>query len=256
MVTKNAFGLLTEIPQSAKPEVQKRQVTLDGSPNDIGWIRATMLFPNNDVARRQCFAVEFAIAKVLGCEDADRLEIAARDLRLLIDAPAYADLKRIAVANTKRAIVAGDILMGLYVMHRFKVPEPSMNKAKFVAMEYAKTAKYGDGTRMNVSERMILDCWNEYKSVAHFWAAFRINRAYPYAPDEDVFISKEFPEVAVEMYRFGVGFVPFRAKAPILDAEESWALPTHIPGRSLVSEQIPERLLKYLKKYKAPKSSA
>lgn len=256
MVTKNAFGLLIEAPKSAESEKQKRQVTLDGSPNDIGWIRATMLFPNDDMARRQCFAAESTRAKVLDCADADRLEIAARDLRLLIDAPAYGDLKKIVADNTKRAIVAGDILMGLYVMHRFKVPEPSMNKAKFVAQEYAKTAKYGDGTRMNVSERMILEFWNEYKSVAHFWAAFRINRAYPYAPDEDVFISKEFPEVAVEMYRFGIGFIPFRAKAPILDAEESWALPNHIPGRSLVSEQIPERLLKYLKKYKAPKSRA
>lgn len=256
MVTKNAFGLLPETRQPAEPETQKRQVTLDGSPNDIGWIRATMLFPNDDVARRQCFAVEFAREKVLDCEDADRLEIAARDLGLLIDAPAYAELKKIVAANTKRAIVAGDILTGLYLMHRFEVPEPSMNKAKFVAMEYARTAKYGDGSRMNVSERMILECWNEYKSVAHFWAAFRINRAYPYAPDEEVFISKEFPEVAVEMYRFGIGFVPFRAKAPILNTAETWALPNHIPGRTLISERIPERLLKCLKKYKAPKSHA
>lgn len=40
-------------------------------------------------------------------------------------------------------------------MDKFGVPEPSLNKAIFIAMVFAKTAKYGDGTPMNVSERMV-----------------------------------------------------------------------------------------------------
>ena len=126
------------------------EIILDGTPHDVGWVRATMLFPNDDTARRQYFGIELARFKVLECKDTDRLEISACDLRLLIEAPAYDALKDITVANTKRAIVAGDILTALYLMDRFAVPEPSMNKAIFVAQEYAKTAKYGDVAHLNV----------------------------------------------------------------------------------------------------------
>ena len=231
------------------------EIILDGSPNDIGGVYATMLFPNDDVLRLQYFGIELTRFKVLECKDTDRLEINACDLRLLIDAPAYDALKDIRIANTKRAIVAGDILMALYLMDKFGVVEPSLNKAFSVAMEYAKTAKYGDGTRMNVSERMVSQCWNEYKPVAHLWAAFRINAAYPYAPDEEVLMSKKFPEVAVEIYRFGVGFIPFRAKTPILDAEKCWVLPDSIAASKPVLDRAPDVLLKYIKNYKAPKSS-
>ena len=232
------------------------EITLDGTPNDIGWIRATMLFPNDEAARHQCFGVELARLKVLECKDTDRLEIDACDLRLLIEAPAYDALKNIAAANTKCAIVAGDILAALYLMDKYSVPEPSLNKAKFVAMEYAKTAKYGDGTRMNVSERMVLECWEKYKPVAHLWAAFRINGSYPYAPADEVFIHTKFLEVAVGLFRFGAGFIPARAKKkiPVLDAQKCWVLPDSIPASNLISDRIPDRLLKYLKKYKAPKS--
>lgn len=233
------------------------EITLDGSPNDIRWVRATMLFPNNEAERRQCFGVELARLKVLECKDTDRLEIDASDLRLLIEAPAYDALKEIAAANTKRAIVAGDLLVALYIMDKFGVPEPSLNKAIFVATEYAKTAKYGDGTRMNVSERMVLECWNEYKPVAHLWAAFRINGAYPYAPADEVFSHSQFLGVAVGLFRFGAGFIPARAKkkTPVLEAQKCWSLPGNVPASNLVSDQIPDRLLEYLKKYKAPKSS-
>lgn len=231
-------------------------IIFDDTPHDVGWVRATMLFPNDDMARRQCFGVELARFNILECKETDRLEINASDLRLLIEAPSYDAFKGFTAANTKCAIVAGDILMTLYLMDRFGVPEPSLNKAIFVAMEYAKTAKYGDGTRMNVSERMVLECWNEYKPVAHLWAAFRINGAYPYAPADDIFSQTKFLEVAAGLYRFGVEFVPFRArpKTPILDAKKCWALPDNIVASNLISDRIPDRLLKYLKKYKAPPS--
>ena len=235
------------------------EITLDGTPRDprdVRWVLATMLFPNDETLRRQYFGIDSARYKVLECNDTDRLEINASDLRLLIEAPAYDVLKDITAANTKCATVAGDILMVLYIMDKFNVPEPSLNKAIFVAMEYAKNAKYGDGTRMNVSERMVLKCWNEYKPVAHLWAAFRINVAYPYTKD-GVFSDPKFLEVAVGLFRFGAAFIPARAKIknPVIDAAKCWTLPDRIPASNLVSERRPDRLLKYLKKYKAPKSS-
>lgn len=234
-------------------------IVLSNASQDICWVRALMLFPNKDIERERCFCVEMARFNLLECKDTDRLEIDARSLRLLIEAPAYDALKDITAVNTKRATVAGDILAMLYLMDRFGVPEPSLNKAIFAAMEFAKTAKYGDGTRMNVSERMVLECWNEYKPVAHLWGAFRINKAYPFAPDINIFSQEHFApflQVAVGLYNFGTQFIPFRAKhkTPVLEAEKCWKLPDSIPPSNLISDRMPDRLLKYLKKYKAPQS--
>ena len=235
-------------------------IILDNTPHDLGWVRTLMLFPNDDMARQQYFGVELARFNVMECKDTDRLEIDARDLRLLIEAPAYDEFRKIAAENTKQALVAGDILVTLYLMDKFRVPEPSMNKAVFVASEFAKTAeygKYGDGTRMMTSERMVRKCWEEYMPVAHLWAAMRINQAYAFAPDENIFSLQHFApflQVAVGLYNFGTQFIPSRAKLkiPVLDAGKCWVLPKNIQASNLVSDRAPDRLLKCLKKYKAP----
>ncbi|NWG39240.1 MAG: hypothetical protein HXY27_04635 [Hydrogenophilaceae bacterium] len=233
------------------------EITLNGSPDDLGWLRAVMLFPNDEQLRKQCFAVEIARFHALNASESAKLQIDVETLRLLLEAPAYGSLKETVSAITKRAIVAGDLLMTLYIMHKFGLKEPSVNKAIFVCQQFAHKAKYGDGTPMNVSERTVKECWREFKSVAHFWAAFRLNKAYPFAPsDTEVFAHPKFLGVASAVYQFGVTFVPYRAWAgkPVLDPKTSWRLPENIAPINLVSDQPPDRLLKYLKKYKAPKS--
>lgn len=69
MAAKNAFDLPNKTLAPPKHEKQKLEITLDGSPNAFGWVRATMLFPDDDAARRQCFAVELARGLVQDCKD-------------------------------------------------------------------------------------------------------------------------------------------------------------------------------------------
>jgi len=233
---------------------------LDGSVHDNFWVWAVMRFPNDLSAAQSCFAAEKVKAVTDGASDNEKRVLDAHTLRLLLNAPSYADLKQRSAESLKRAIVAGDLLIAIYLMERFNVPRPSMNKAIFVAMEYAKKAEYGDGTPLNKSEPMVLKCWNEFNGVAHLWAAFRIYDAYPYTP-ADSRLSPEgfaaFLEVAQELFQFGVSYIPKGSKSqkPILDCQKCWCLPNTIQPKRLESDRQPSLLLKTLKKYKAPKSS-
>jgi hypothetical protein len=234
-------------------------IALDGTPYDISRVRSVMLFPNDDSRRDQYFAVERARLDVLEAKDAEHISLEVNTLRLLIDAPAYSVIKAGARDITKRAVVAGELLSILYLMNRFELSEPSMNKAIFVAQGFAKESSYGDGSKINSSERMIRKYWNEFKPVAHLWAAFRINRAYGFAPIKEVFTKEWFTpflSVAAGLYNFGTQFVPFRPrdKKPMLNAETCWALPKSIPPSNLSTDRIPDKLIQTLERYNAPRA--
>lgn len=232
---------------------------LDGSANDFLWVRAVMNFPNDLSAAQSCFAVETVKAVTDGDSDNEKRELDVRTLRLLLEAPSYSSLKQLIAESTKRATVAGDLLAVIYLMDRFKVARPSMNKAIFVAMEFAKNSRYGDGTPLNKSEPMVIKCWNEFKGVAHLWAAFRLQQAYPYAPPKSQFSPEgfvSFLEVAQGLFQFGVSYIPkgSKSKKPILDSQKCWCLPDIIEAKHLKSNRQPNLMLETLKKYKAPKS--
>jgi hypothetical protein len=231
-------------------------IELKGTPLDTKWIWAVMLFPDNDLIREQLFAIEEIEHVVKDANDDDRIEINAHTLKFLVDSPAYDALRDEVRIRTKEGVVAGDLLAIMYLMDRFQLPEPSMNKAIFAASEFAKRNKYGDGSSINSSERMIRKYWNKYASVAHLWGAFRMNQVYSFAPTDkavDYENSTPFLAAAKGLYNFGVNFIPFRAKngKPILDAGMCWAVPENIAASNLDPQRKPTTLINTLKKYKA-----
>lgn len=230
---------------------------LDGSINDNFWVRAIMHFPNDLQAAQRCFAVEKTMALIEGDSDSRKFDVDAYTLKLLINAPSYPTLKGQIVESTKRGTVAGDILASLYLMEKFGVDRPSMNKAIYCASEFAKNAQYGDGTPLAISEPTIRKFWDEFRPVAHLWAAFRLAQIYPYASEP---FSPEnfnaFLEVAQGIFEFGRGYYPkgSKSKNPILQGNDYWFIPELIQARRLISTRRPELLLQMLKKYKAPKN--
>jgi hypothetical protein len=244
------------------------QIILTNHPHDIGWIRSVMLFPNDEALRNQNYAIEVAKYEVdnidcltekwiLSKSKESDIPISAECIKLIIEAPADSVLKTIRANRTKQGIVAGQVLASLYLMDKFGLEEPSLNKAVYVSKEFAKKIKYGDGFSM-FSETRIKEFWKEYMPVAHFWAALVINRFYSFVPDQlDCFSEgfSQFLRVAADIYNFGINFIPKRAKPkkPFLDTEKCWVLDSCITPLTLTSNTAPANLIKILKKYKAPK---
>ena len=233
----------------------KNRITLIGLPHDSLWIKAVMHFPNDKHLRESWYAVEFAKGEISEMRDRDRIMLDKETLNRLVFAPSHDELKRHTIQAVKKGIVAGDILASIYLMERFDIPEPSIKKAVHVAQQFAKKTQYGDSTPMKRSRRMVRDAFNEYRSVAHLWAAFRLNQAYRYADDDKLFFEKLpfFLEVAAGLYAFGTTFKPYRARPrkPILPTNEMWKLPENILVRHLDSERFPNGICKLLRNYDA-----
>lgn len=225
---------------------------------DYQWIRAIQLFPNDLNLRNQYFTMLMMDYKSTESKDSDTFEIDAKSLKLIINAPSLSEFKIRTVQAIKEAIVVGDVLATIYVMVKFNLPEPSLNKAYFVSQQFAKENKYGDGTSMAVSERYIKERWVKYKSVAHLWAAQRLLLKTSIAKDIDraCVDFKTFLGVAKELQTFGLNYIPLRAKPKksLLDHETMWLLSESIEPKTLVSDIQPNNIIKTLKKYIAPQS--
>ncbi len=234
---------------------------LDGTPLDRSLVRAVMLFPSDELLRERFIAVQKARALIQDCAESERVVLSALDVHLLLDSPRCGnsgEFDTLTDENTKGATVAGDILACLYLMKRFEMQEPSMNNAIFFAMDYAKKASYGDGAGLVASETKIRGYWKKYRSVAHFWAAFRLDREYRLGETGQAFDPANhqiFLQASKGIYNFGSTFVPHRARPqqPILDPAECWQLPSKIRASNLKCDRYPDVLASILKKYEAPK---
>lgn len=172
-----------------------------------------------------------------------------------MEAPENEALKSAAATAAKQGYAIGGVLATLYVMSRFNVPEPSFRKARFAWAEFAQGSQWNkDGGSMAVSEKTLKNTWPVYAPVAHLWAAKVLNREYPFTSSmRSAEGLSALLEVAGGVLEWGERFVPLRAKpvAPILDAAITWRPPG--PARHLHSDRVPDKLLKALQKYAAPK---
>jgi hypothetical protein len=100
-------------------------------------------------------------------------------------------------------------------------------EALHVARSYAETATYGDGSKMERSANKMREYWGTFKSVAHFWAALRLNQACPFMARERISDMPAFLEVAEGVMQFATSFVPKRTRppVPVVDPACVWASP-------------------------------
>lgn len=249
------MGRLFGQSEGMNPEIILTAPLPDLHPHDIGWVRSIMLFPDDENLRKQNYAVEVAKYEV-SSSDASRT-LSTECIKLLIEAPSDSALQRIRNESTKEGFVAGAILTAMYLMHHYKLAEPSINKAIFVAKEFSKKTAYGDGSP-TPAETKIKEYWRQYAPVAHLWAAFELNRLYPIVESEADCLSEtgfpKFLQLAASVYNFGITFIPKRARpqTPILNKSETWAIDKQIEPLVLQESTPPPELLKILKKYKAP----
>lgn len=228
-----------------------------------------MLWPNDAHMRRLYYSADLANGCLYEAPPETLWHCDGHLLRSLLEAPSWVQIKVESAAQTKRAIVAGYVFTFMFVMDRARELLPnrgadgaSLQKAFFLAERWAKEgATYGDGTHMLASSRSIKDCWREYRSVAHFWAAMEMNRAFQFAPPREILHTAHFHtfmRAAAYMQMFGTRHrLEGKSKkaAEVLSPPEStWLLDTvanrpaiMLPEDNAVFENAPIMLM--LKSY-------
>ena len=237
-------------------------ISLDNSPLDRLLVLSLMYFPNDEARRKQFIETTRISEDIADASEGTRYSLSAEQIQVLINAPSRSVMKEHVVASIKRATNAGDVLSCMYIMHKFKNKMPTLGNASikqaiYAVKEFGIVTKYGDGQVLPRSKTTIRSNWEEYKTVAHFWAAIRLNVAYSFAPENDHFASPEsfakFLAVASELAIFGTTYCPGHTKPPkpLIDAESTWMLPSDMKPMTPVTDQLPIALEGYLSGYKA-----
>ena len=237
-------------------------IPLNGTSSDTDIVRAIMLFPNDQALRDHYISVLRLQDMIAEAEDSKPMTVSAKDIKSLLAGPSWNEIKSLATEAVKGGTVAGDMLATMYVMNAFKgkhpvFADPSLNKAIHVMKTFGIGQTFGDGSPVPYSKGTALKHWKEFESVAHLWAAARLNQDYPYCDEgawqHSVEACHTMLAVAAGIHKFGASYIPKRSKpaGAVFDADNAWTVPEFIGLRGLESNRLPDQLIKYLKSYSA-----
>lgn len=226
-------------------------IELSGDGLDGVRVMAWMCFPNSHEMRKTLLAREI-LQNLLSDQSSDAAIVSAPSwvLQCLMSGPSHHEIREQAGEAAKRGNVAGDLLGLIYRMHLEEVEEPSFRKAIADYKRFALGGKYGDGTPLKYSEATLRNYFDEFKSVAHLWAAYRLNQTeYQFTPDKrNFFRDTEALSVCLGVAKgvaeFAASFVPKRWTAPVIEAVLMVQIPNEIstlPLRKLPTLPNPDR---------------
>jgi len=248
-------------------------------------IMSVMFFPKDPEQEKNrqefiaCFLVPFIEGQLeSGNLQDDFLISLQKIIRILSNAPSCDEVMHLSIGNSLGALYAGEILFGVYYFNK-KLPEAEIGIKKAVFLLH----KYGDypgqivkikmGKRIRIPKkklhkppgcRTIEKHWNEYKQVAHFYAALkffdenrnkRIINLDLLKPDNIL----NFLAISNQIREFGENYIPKQGvKKTLLTKNEVWSVGIDCPLQK-VTLNLPRPkgwIKKALKEYKAPKKIA
>ena len=205
-------------------------------------VMAWMLFPNEQDLRRAHIVRKMLIDSYIRDRiPSDQVKVPVCVLQSMLDGPSQYELHNRAVEATKQGTVAGDLLALIYEMHLRGVEEPSFGKAIANYKKFALGRRYGDRGALKRSEATLRRYFDSFESVAHLWAALRLNQGpYPYTSvKSDVFHSPEGLQamlgVAKAVGEFATKFIPKRTKPskPVISLGTLVKIPEEITAKRL-----------------------
>lgn len=237
-------------------------ITLNGTSDDLDIVRSIMLFPNDEALRNHYLKMLDLNDQISATADGESITIAVDDLKSALAGPSWMEVKSLATEAVKGGTIVGDLLATIYIMDAFKdrhdaFADPSFGKALHVIEKFAIGERFGDETPLPYSEGTIRKRWTEFESVAHLWAATRLNQDYPFcepgAWQHSVEACHKMLAAAAGILKFGTNYIPKRTKPPkpVVDPVKAWAIPASVGSSRLESERLPDKLAEYLKSFKA-----
>jgi len=223
------------------------------------WILSIMEFPSDPAGRQTAYAIRSVETALALAPDERHLSVSRDALGLILGAANSAGMRGRIANSVMRGSVAGDLLVTLYTLNSFPdyFDKPSMNQAIHVASAFGRAVRK-DPVFTPTSASEIRECFHEFRTVAHLWAAFRLNMSLPIRSNGDWLATPEafndFLGVAAALQDFGCRFCPpARVKAnrrPLLGHNDLWRIPAHIPRLQPPWKKPPAWYIETLKGFK------
>jgi len=262
--------------------------TIESKWSEIIRILSIMFFPKEQDQQKErnefvsCFLasqilnsnrLEECLKQVSQSKDHAPLELL---IRTLLHSPAFSDLEDKIATIFNRANIAGEILVGIFQFNKtlpdkqIGVKKSSFFRSKYG--EYQTQIKMRGGKKTQVPKRKvrklssstIQNYWEEFKSVAHFYAALRFFHGTrgkikfnPKLLTPDNLL--DFIAISRKIGDFGINYVPIQGEQkPIISKKELWTIDTnfHLPNIELKFSRPPRWVKKALTEYKAPRSKS
>lgn len=221
-------------------------LNINGADLDNAWVYAAMAYPNNQASRDELITVTYYRNSTLLNDGQQIVAIPADHLSILVAANSHTEVTKRAASSAGPGSIVGEILHYIVAMKLAGHPEPSLRKAIYLAEFYNKDAANSFGKKPAATDIGIRNYWNEYRIVAHLWAAHRsffLNPHSPYYEAEDCmfdpFTFRLFLAVA-EWYRnIGENCIAIHTKVyePILPPDDMWKVPLNFALPSFYSTQ-------------------
>jgi len=166
-------------------------------------------------------------------------------LRTALDAPPYKEVMKGSGLQYKKACFVGELTRYMLLMNLIGAEEPGFAKAAFLVGK-ANAAIMDEGLASNLptTKRVVRKYWDEFKPVAHFWAAYVIRNGWlpnAFEDDEEIYYNSHI----VSQHFFGTTLRRFLTEAeairqageqclasrtnrpqPFLDPDISWCIPS------------------------------
>lgn len=235
---------------------------------DVARVVAVMFFPDekNQEKEREdfvtCFVAKFShqspkLKKFLSETYATNQHTLMDKLfDILPDAPAFTDLKGRASKNSYNAIIAGEILSGIYQFSK-TAPQFDIGVKKSCYLLSERPSFIQPCRELSMSS--IENFWEKYKGVAHFYGALGFHqgtgrkRRFNFQALKPAEFS-DFIAIAKRLEDFATTHIPKHGqKKPLVSEDEIWSINTNfpLPPINLKCSPLPPWAKKALKKYRA-----
>lgn len=236
-------------------------LNINGGDLDSFWVYSAMAFPNDDQKRAEFITVNYYRLQAMS-PNQPVVSLPIDQLAVLVGADSYIEVMKRAACAAGPGSIVGDLLGYIVTMRLAGHPEPSIRKAIYLAQQYNEGASNAFDKKPATSEIGIRNYWNEYRTVAHLWAAHRTFQqpGSPYSGDDVCLLDPDafrtFLAVA-EWYR-NVGETCISAHAknpePLLPTADMWRVPADftLPDFDVTQGDMPgwmkDRLAGYAKR--------
>jgi hypothetical protein len=229
-------------------------------------LRAVMHAPNDERARNAYQARNFvSLAASTNREQSlEKIDVPLSVIAALNDDEAMLQIySGTFLRDGRKGSMAGFVLTYLYILETHKVNSGSLNKALHLASKHAEAAnKWGDGTSVAKTTRSLRAAWDEFRSVAHLWAAEHlIDHRYRRGSESNFSYEThvvEMIEWSEAFRRWLESFVPFGWHQPLVTRTDVWRPCATYPASGRVlpppvnDGQLPAELRDWLGGYRAP----
>jgi len=240
----------------------KQSILFSDVDNDSGGVYADMartyglmLWPNMDKEERNKLTTKMSYTEHQDHSQIDfENDTFGADLsKILEETPKKERLEKMVLDQAKKGLLAGDVLLQLFLLDNHGVERPTLEKAKYMVSTMGVDKKFINGSKYSRHVRNIEKHIASFRSVIPLWAAIQMNLHHPYTEHKEIFNEPKshykFLQVAALLREFGSSFIPFNCSEPVFSDVDFVTLPAEIdpirPKGGLPSESWIKCIAKY-----------